>query len=62
MNNIVMLSSRIIDICYGNYTKSVSRLYFVEESGMFGVDVFGKYISLTVAVQELRFEINVCVC
>jgi len=62
MNNILILSSKIIDIYCGNYTKSISSLYFVEESGMFGVDVFGKYISLTVSVQKLAFEINVCVC
>jgi hypothetical protein len=57
-----MLSSRNIDIHYGNYTKSISSLYFIGESGMFGVDVFGKYISLTVALQKLAFEINVCAC
>jgi hypothetical protein len=52
MNNILILSGRIIDIYCGNYTKSISSLYFVGENGMFGVDVFGNYISLTVAYKN----------
>jgi hypothetical protein len=47
---MLMLSSRIIDIYCENYTKSISSLYLVGESGMFSVEVSGKYISLTVAL------------
>jgi len=44
-----MLSSRNIDIYCENYTKSISSLYFLGESGMFSVEVSGKYIPLAVA-------------
>ena len=43
MNNMLMSFDRIIDIYCENYTKSISSLYIVGESGMFNVEVFGKY-------------------
>jgi len=50
MNNVLMLSIINVDICCENYTKAISSLYFVGESGMFSAEVFGKYISLAVAL------------